>query len=282
MPSWHYSQDGRQLGPISEGELKQLVATGRLRPTDLVWQEGMSDWQTAQTVAGLFPPKSPPPLPPPIPTTDSEKAASDDMVAEADTVNGAMQYDDAAAEAAWRSRNRPLGGQAGILDAFLQKTIKQFTCRHKASSHKQSPTGIPIKRDHLLNRLKDLYAEDGFHVTVFDSALVVEKVRTGADYFTVKTGNDPFANVSTHANAIIRIMDAGQGWMIDISAEAFFWPRVLDQLMASLGLLCLALIFFWPCICLVPFMFAVNEDEIRKAIREETRLPVDKLLLEFT
>lgn len=38
---WHYAQDGQQQGPITPSELKSLAASGKIRPTDLVWREGM-------------------------------------------------------------------------------------------------------------------------------------------------------------------------------------------------------------------------------------------------
>lgn len=44
--------------------LQGLTASGQLRPSDLVWSEGMSAWQPAGQVAGLFPAgATPPPLP---------------------------------------------------------------------------------------------------------------------------------------------------------------------------------------------------------------------------
>src|SRR6185312_6521040 len=36
-------------------QLKQLALSGQLKPTDLVWQDGMSDWVPANSVKGLFP-----------------------------------------------------------------------------------------------------------------------------------------------------------------------------------------------------------------------------------
>jgi hypothetical protein len=50
---WYYSKNGTQLGPISEGELRSKLASGEVSPTDLVWKEGMSDWQPSARVAEL-------------------------------------------------------------------------------------------------------------------------------------------------------------------------------------------------------------------------------------
>ena len=47
---------GQELGPVSGGHLKSLAGCGRLRPDDLVWQEGSSSRVPAGRVKGLFPP----------------------------------------------------------------------------------------------------------------------------------------------------------------------------------------------------------------------------------
>src|SRR5215210_3804494 len=63
---WFYGRDGAQHGPIAEAELRRLAEAGELRPHDLVWREGMAQWQPAQDVPGLFAtvPLGPPPIPP--------------------------------------------------------------------------------------------------------------------------------------------------------------------------------------------------------------------------
>ena len=75
--TWHYSINGKKLGPISSADLKRLADTGELSPSDLVWKEGLGAWVTASNVKGLFsqpnstvttepaaPPIAPPQLPP--------------------------------------------------------------------------------------------------------------------------------------------------------------------------------------------------------------------------
>jgi hypothetical protein len=37
---WYYRQDGQPAGPVSAQELKDLLAAGRLRPRQPVWQHG--------------------------------------------------------------------------------------------------------------------------------------------------------------------------------------------------------------------------------------------------
>jgi hypothetical protein len=52
---WFYSVGDSRLGPVTEDELKRLVADGKLKPGDLVWRDGMADWVEARTVESLFP-----------------------------------------------------------------------------------------------------------------------------------------------------------------------------------------------------------------------------------
>ena len=42
---WYYSENNQQLGPVSEDDLKQKARSGGLKPTTLVWKDGMSDWK---------------------------------------------------------------------------------------------------------------------------------------------------------------------------------------------------------------------------------------------
>lgn len=54
MKQWHCSIGGQQYGPVPEEELRSWAVTGRIKPTDYVWSEGMTDWVPASTVEGLF------------------------------------------------------------------------------------------------------------------------------------------------------------------------------------------------------------------------------------
>jgi hypothetical protein len=53
MPSWFYARGGQQQGPIEFDQLQALAAQHQLMPHDLVWTEGMADWQPASRVGGL-------------------------------------------------------------------------------------------------------------------------------------------------------------------------------------------------------------------------------------
>jgi GYF domain 2 len=35
---WYYREDGQALGPVPTGRLRELLAAGRLRPGQAVWQ----------------------------------------------------------------------------------------------------------------------------------------------------------------------------------------------------------------------------------------------------
>ena len=52
---WFYGQDGAQRGPIDLEAIRALAASGQLRPRDLVWRQGMTDWLPAtQVMPELF------------------------------------------------------------------------------------------------------------------------------------------------------------------------------------------------------------------------------------
>ena len=51
---WYYARENKQMGPVSSLELKRLATAGELRPGDLVWREGMTEWSLASNVRGLF------------------------------------------------------------------------------------------------------------------------------------------------------------------------------------------------------------------------------------
>ena len=51
---WYYARENKQMGPVSSLELKRLATAGELRPEDLVWREGMTEWSLASNVRGLF------------------------------------------------------------------------------------------------------------------------------------------------------------------------------------------------------------------------------------
>lgn len=43
--SWYYSQGNERVGPVTDDEWRNLIASGKIEPHTLVWREGMSDWK---------------------------------------------------------------------------------------------------------------------------------------------------------------------------------------------------------------------------------------------
>jgi len=43
---WYYSNYGQQVGPVSEDQLAELFRNGTVKPSDLVWNETMTEWTT--------------------------------------------------------------------------------------------------------------------------------------------------------------------------------------------------------------------------------------------
>ena len=50
MAQWYYSKGGEQKGPVEQQELQRLLSTGEVKPTDLVWRDGLANWQAASQV----------------------------------------------------------------------------------------------------------------------------------------------------------------------------------------------------------------------------------------
>jgi hypothetical protein len=74
--TYHVARDNQQLGAFAKEDTIDRYNRGEILPTDLVWTEGMSTWQTASRVFGapapavVTPPSVTPPspgMPPPIP-----------------------------------------------------------------------------------------------------------------------------------------------------------------------------------------------------------------------
>ena len=51
---WYYFANGRKLGPVSLGSLKQLADEGVIRSDSEIFREGMRDWVAAREVPELF------------------------------------------------------------------------------------------------------------------------------------------------------------------------------------------------------------------------------------
>jgi uncharacterized RDD family membrane protein YckC len=62
--TWYYADAGRQVGPIEEAALDDLVKAGIVRDDTLVWREGMPNWQPHVAARGVRPEPPPPPTVP--------------------------------------------------------------------------------------------------------------------------------------------------------------------------------------------------------------------------
>jgi uncharacterized RDD family membrane protein YckC len=58
--TWYYADGSRQVGPIEEAALDDLVRTGVVRDDTLVWRDGMANWQPHSQVRGARPALPPP------------------------------------------------------------------------------------------------------------------------------------------------------------------------------------------------------------------------------
>ncbi len=67
---WYLARDGQQHGPINETELQKVIEFGYLKPTDLVWRQGMADWAPAATI---------------LPQTATPEAGANNVAAPAET-----------------------------------------------------------------------------------------------------------------------------------------------------------------------------------------------------
>lgn len=52
---WYYTTEGKQMDPVTIVELQLLAVNGTLKPTDMVWNEGLPRWVRANSVKELFP-----------------------------------------------------------------------------------------------------------------------------------------------------------------------------------------------------------------------------------
>jgi uncharacterized RDD family membrane protein YckC len=77
--TWYYAVGGRQMGPVDESALDDLVRQGAVRDDTLVWREGMENWQPHGVVRPRSVPvpamAAPPPPPAPAPAAAPQSAA---------------------------------------------------------------------------------------------------------------------------------------------------------------------------------------------------------------
>ena len=59
MAQWYWMKGEQRRGPVDTGELRRLASVGELKPTDVIWREGLPNWVPASQAKGLFEPPSP-------------------------------------------------------------------------------------------------------------------------------------------------------------------------------------------------------------------------------
>jgi len=116
---WYLARDGQQHGPISAAEMNKIIELGYLLPTDLVWRQGLADWQPASEA---FPkPSEPRPAaapPPPTPPAQSSAgpARSEGKDPKADTTGrdrAQIAKDPASWDAEARRQSAARGSEGG-------------------------------------------------------------------------------------------------------------------------------------------------------------------------
>ncbi len=49
---WYYVEQGQQTGPVTDEQLAELVRSGKITSTTLVWREGLAEWQPYAQATG--------------------------------------------------------------------------------------------------------------------------------------------------------------------------------------------------------------------------------------
>ncbi len=62
MDNWYLEQGGQKVGPMSLEAIQQMASAGKISPTDLVWCQGMANWQRADMQPWYAIASGPPPL----------------------------------------------------------------------------------------------------------------------------------------------------------------------------------------------------------------------------
>ncbi len=98
MASWFYAAEGKQQGPFQDGQFRDLIAQGIVRPDTLVWTEGMAGWQKAAEIPGLMAGGGGPPI---IPAAGGSPAMGSGSGGYGS--GGALSIDFGILEFTWRS-----------------------------------------------------------------------------------------------------------------------------------------------------------------------------------
>jgi hypothetical protein len=100
MASWFYASEGKQQGPYPEGQFRDLIAQGVVRPDTLVWSEGMAGWQKAAEIPGLMTGGGAPPI---IPAGGPPMMGGGSYTGAGSAAGGSLSVDFGIVEFIWRT-----------------------------------------------------------------------------------------------------------------------------------------------------------------------------------
>jgi len=120
---WYYSQEGQQHGPQTPSQIKELAAAGKLKPTDLIWKEGLESWIPASRLKGLFPE-----------TTPAENAPAAFAVNTGASTLAARGESDHPAAVAWKMLGVALGAYFSQMPAIVFVTVIWYVASLSALS----------------------------------------------------------------------------------------------------------------------------------------------------
>jgi hypothetical protein len=100
MASWFYASEGKQQGPYPEGQFRDLIAQGVVRPDTLVWSEGMAGWQKAAEIPGLMTGGGVPPI---IPAGGPPMMGGGSYTGAGSAAGGSLSVDFGIVEFIWRT-----------------------------------------------------------------------------------------------------------------------------------------------------------------------------------
>ncbi len=73
--AWYVGREGQQYGPVGDAEFQDLLKSGQILPTDLVWRDGLAEWVAAATLRAQDAPRAPLPPPAPVVPQQAERPA---------------------------------------------------------------------------------------------------------------------------------------------------------------------------------------------------------------
>ena len=145
---WFYQATGRQVGPISSTELRNLAQRGVISTNTLVKNAPDANWVPAERVRGLFPESNK--KPPPMPVTGSTPVETQPTHFSASSNRGSPATTFAAARLSRHAVAIILAGSLALvvlIGAIIVATTRSHDQRHEAESAQVSkatpPAGTP-------------------------------------------------------------------------------------------------------------------------------------------